>query len=100
MQSIGNYAAHIKRQKAAQARARRAASTPVQHYAHYHDVEGIATLVQGGYQFQGEGSADTWLVSYKDSDLVLLGRKDLADAQRQADEAAGGLAAIVCGYGR
>jgi hypothetical protein len=36
-------------------------------------------------------------VSYKDADLVLLGRCDLADAQRAADEFAGGLAAIVCG---
>ena len=75
-------------------------STPVQHYAQYHDVHGIATLMAGGYAFQAEASADTWLVSYKDADLVLLGRCDLADAQRQADEAAGGLAALVTGYAR
>jgi len=28
---------------------------------------------------------------------VLLGRADLADAQRAADDDAGGLAALVCG---
>jgi hypothetical protein len=92
MQSIGDYPAHIKRQK----RAHR--PTPVQHYALYHDVEGVATLRCGsGYTFQPDGSTESWLVGYKDSDLVLLGRKDLADAQRAADTCAGGLAAIVCG---
>jgi hypothetical protein len=52
-------------------------STPVQHYAQYHDVYGIATLMAGGYVFAPEGSADTWLVSYKDADLLLFGRCDL-----------------------
>jgi hypothetical protein len=35
-------------------------------------------------------------VSYKDVDLVLLGNKTVADAQRAADELVG-FAAIVCG---
>jgi hypothetical protein len=39
-------------------------------------------------------------VSYKNPELTLLGQVDLADAQRAADEAAGGLAALVCGYGK
>jgi hypothetical protein len=78
-------------------RQRHTPPAPVQHYAVYHDVEGVATLRCGGYTFQPDGGADSWLVSYKDSDLVLLGRKDLADAQRAADEFVGGFAAIVCG---
>ena len=36
-------------------------------------------------------------VSATDPALVLLGRCDLADAARAADEAAGGLAARICG---
>ena len=78
-------------------RQRHTPPAPVQHYAVYHDVEGTATLRPGGYTFQADGGADRWLVSYKDRDLVLLGRKDLAEAQRAADEFAGGFAAIVCG---
>ena|SRR2546426_11165106 len=78
-------------------RRRHTLPTPVQHYATYHDLEGVATLRPGGYTFLADGAADTWLVSYKDSDLVLLGRKDLVDAQRAADEFAGGFAAIACG---
>ena len=79
-------------------RQRHTPPTPVQHYAVYHDVEGVATLRCGsGYTFQADGSTESWLVSYKDSDLVLLGRKDMVDAQRAADKCAGGFAAIVCG---
>jgi len=39
-------------------------------------------------------------VGYRDPELVLLGRCDLADAQYAADEQAGGLAAVVCGYAK
>ena len=46
------------------------------------------------------GERKATLVSYRDPSLTLLGRVDLADAQRAADDAAGGLAALVCGYGK
>ena len=35
-----------------------------------------------------------------DTGTVRLGDQSLADAQRQADEAAGGFAALVCGDGK
>ena len=71
------------------------------HYAYYGDREGTAELVNGtSYLFREAGQRKATLVSYKDPALVLLGRCDLADAQRAADEAAGGLAALVCGYGK
>jgi hypothetical protein len=86
MQSLGDYGAHSKRQKAAQSRQRCAERVaPVQHYAHYHDLSGIATLRRGGYVFQPDGSPEVWTVSYQDADLVLLGRCDLADAQAALD---------------
>ena len=73
----------------------------VTHYAYYGNVYGTAELVNGsGYLFRAEGERKATLVSYKDSELVFLGRVDLADAQRAADDAAGGLAALVCGYGK
>jgi hypothetical protein len=53
-----------------------------------------------GYLVRADGERQARLVSYKDPELTLLGRCDLADAQRAADEAAGGLAALVCGYGK
>jgi hypothetical protein len=31
----------------------------VQHYATYHEVEGVATRRAGGWTFQGDGGADT-----------------------------------------
>ena len=73
----------------------------IAHYATYGDVHGTAELLNGsGYLFRAEGERKAALVSYKDPELVLLGRCDLADAQRAADDAAGGLAALVCGYGK
>ncbi len=78
-------------------RERHTPQAPVQHYATYHDVAGVATRLAGGWTFQGDGGADPWLVSYQDIALVLLGRKDLVDAQRAADEFAGGLATLCCG---
>lgn len=73
----------------------------ITHYAYYGDLYGTAELLNGtGYLFREEGKRQAVLVSYKDPELVLLGRVDLAAAQRAEEEAAGGLAALVCGYGR
>jgi hypothetical protein len=70
-------------------------------YAYLGDVYGTAELLNGsGYLFRKDGARTATLVSYKDPELVLLGLMALADAQREADEAAGGLAALVCGYGK
>jgi hypothetical protein len=64
-------------------------------------VYGTAELLNGSeYLFRAEGERKATLVSYKDPALTLLGRCDLADAQREEAEAAGGLAALVCGYGK
>ena len=72
----------------------------ITHYAYYGELYGTAELLSGsGYLFRHEGERKARLISYKDPALTLLGRCDLADTQRQADEAAGGFAAIVCGYG-
>ena len=76
-------------------------SQGITHYAYLDDVYGTAELLNGsGYLFRAEGERQATLVSYKDANLTLLGRCDLADAQRADDEAAGGLAALVCGYGQ
>ena len=73
----------------------------ITHYAYYGDLYGTAELLNGsGYLFRNEGERKATLVSYKDPELVLLGRCDLADAQRADEDAAGGLAALVCGYGK
>jgi hypothetical protein len=73
----------------------------ITHYAYYGELYGTAELLNGsGYLFRAEGERKATLVSYKDPDLVLLGRVDLADAQRADDDTAGGLAALVCGYGK
>ena len=76
--------------------ASRQAAAP-RYYALYHDQCGIATRVPGGYTFRPEATQGTRVVSATDPALVLLGRCDLADASRAADEAAGGLAARICG---
>ena len=71
----------------------------VTHYVYYGDLYGTAELLNGsGWLFRKDGERKATVVSYKDPELTLLGRCDLADAQRQADDAAGGLAALVCGY--
>ena len=73
----------------------------ITHYAYLGDVYGTAELLNGsGYLFRQDGERKATLVSYKDPELTLLGRCDLADAQRAADNAAGGLAALVCSYGK
>ena len=76
-------------------------SQTITHYAYYGDRHGTAELLNGsGYLFREEGQRKATLVSYKDPALMLLGRCDLADAQYAADDQAGGLAALVCGYGK
>jgi hypothetical protein len=73
----------------------------ITHYAYLGDVYGTAELLNGsGYLFRAEGERKATLVSYKDPELTLLGRCDLADSQRAAEDASGGLAALVCGYGQ
>ena len=73
----------------------------ITNYAYWGDVYGTAEFLNGsGYLFRAEGERKATLVSYKAPELTLLGRCDLADAQRAADEQAGGLAALVCGYGK
>jgi hypothetical protein len=67
----------------------------IQHYAYYNDDYGIARLVGGGYYFTPE-VGESRLVSYKDVNLMLLGRIDLADTQHTDDLSAGGYAAIAC----
>jgi hypothetical protein len=75
--------------------------TPIKHYASYlvqgQEVSGTAELVCGsGYLFRPEGQRQAVLVSYKDSDLLLYGRCDIAETQRAADDARHGYAAIAC----
>ena len=76
-------------------------ASPIRHHAYLGEVYGTAELLNGsGYLFRKDGERKATLVSYTDANLVLLGRVDLADAQRATDDAAGGLAALVCGYGK
>ncbi len=70
---------------------------PVQHYAVMDGAEATAVQLDGGWRVQLDGQTSWVLVSTGNPNLALLGRCDLADAQRAADEFAGGLAAIVCG---
>lgn len=61
------------------------------------EVYGTAELVCGsGYLFRKDGQRQARLVSYKDSDLLLYGRCDLADAQHDVDLLVGGAAAVAC----
>ena len=72
-------------------------TAPVQHYAYYGDLYGIAELRCGsGYLFREEGQRTATLVSYKDPELTLLGLCDLADMQHDVDMLVGGYAAIAC----
>ena len=73
-------------------------ATAPRFYATYDDLCGIATRVAGGYTFRPDTTQRPRLVSTTDPALVLLGRCDLADAARAADEAAGGLATRICGH--
>ncbi len=78
-------------------RRRHTPPAPVQHYAVLDGAEATAVQTAGGWRVQLEGQTSWVLVSTGNPNLVLLGRQDLADAQRAADECSGGLAAIVCG---
>jgi hypothetical protein len=54
-----------------------ARNTPVRHYAHLGDTEGIAELVSGtGYLFRPTGARQATLVSYRDPELFLHGLVD------------------------
>ena len=71
------------------------------HYASYlvnnEEVFGTAELVCGsGYLFRKDGERQATLVSYKDVNLMLYGRCDLADAQYIDDELRGGLVGVAC----
>ena len=68
------------------------------HFAVWGELEGTAELLNGsGYLFRRDGERSGTLVSHTDPELVLLGRADVADTQRQADDSAGGYAAVACG---
>lgn len=60
------------------------------------EVFGVATLIAGGYSFRPDDSRAVRLVSYKDVNLLLFGRCDLADAQYIDDEIRGGAAKVAC----
>ena len=65
-------------------------ATALRYYATYGDLCGTATRGWlGGYTFRPDTTQATRVVSISDPALVLLGRCDLADAARAADEAAG-----------
>jgi hypothetical protein len=69
----------------------------ITHYAYLGDVYGTAELLNGtGYLFRADGARKATLVSYRDPELLLLGRCDLADLQQAADDARGGAVAIAC----
>jgi hypothetical protein len=64
-------------------------------YATYKGLPVQAMLV-GSWAVLTTTETSALTVSAGDPALVLAGRKDLADAQRQNDAAQGGFAAIVC----
>jgi len=73
---------------------------PVKHYASLmvNDVEvfGVATLVNGtGYLFVADGERKATLINYKDPNLMLFGRCDIADAQWTTDTSTGDLARLL-----
>ena len=62
---------------------------------------GTAELLNGsGWLFRKDGERKATVVSYKDVNLMLYGRCDLADAQWAADTSHGDLAVLGCGVGR
>ena len=70
------------------------------HYASYEingqDVYGTAELVNGsGYLFRKDGKRQATLVSYKDVNLLLYGRVDIADTKWAEDCASGDLLALA-----
>ena len=77
---------------------------PIAYYATYDApdgswVQGTAQHVAGrGWLFVADDGGDLFYAS-QDA-LVLGGRCDIADAKRAEEDAAGGLATLVCGYGK
>jgi hypothetical protein len=76
-------------------------NTPVTRYALLTvgtmEIEGTAQLVNGtGYLFRKDGERRAILVAWNDPNLLLFGLVEAVAAQRAADDAAGGLAALVC----
>ena len=71
----------------------------IQHYASLlvgdTEIYGVATLVPGGYTFRPDDSREVRLVSYKDGNLMLYGRCDIADAQWTDDTSTGDLARLL-----
>lgn len=64
------------------------AQTPTRYYATLHEIEGIATITPDGVLFQANGATGpegTISIDIHEPGLVLAGRCDLADAQRDAD---------------
>ena len=59
------------------------------------DLYGTAELVSGGYLFRQDGERQATVVSYKDVNLMLYGRCDLANSQYIDDELHGGTAWIT-----
>lgn len=57
--------------------------TPVKHYAHLGDAEGIARLVPGGWVFTPDGPGARRLVAYNDVELVLHGRVEDAPVDEE-----------------
>lgn len=67
------------------------AQTPTRYYATLHEIEGIATITPDGVLFQANGATGpegTISMDIHEPGLVLAGRCDLADAQREADREA------------
>jgi hypothetical protein len=64
------------------------------------EAYGVATLVAGGYTFRPDDGREVRLVSYKDANLMLYGRCDIADQKWAEDCSHGDLAALGCGVGR
>jgi hypothetical protein len=70
----------------------------VTHYAYYGELYGTAELLCGsGYLFRAEGERQATLVNYKDPELMLLGRCDIADTKWAEDVSQGDLAALIAG---
>src|SRR5262245_49186963 len=78
------------------------AQQAVRYFATYTDPageahQGIATQTGQGWLFVSEDGLEPLFASSRS--LVFEGRCDIANAKRAEEESAGGLAAIVCGYG-
>lgn len=76
---------------------------PVKWYATYtrpdgESVQGIATHTPLGYLFAADDGSEYGYMST--AALVLGGNVAIAEAKRAEEEAAGGLVALVCGYGK